>query len=66
MEDIKIGLSIEEAAELTGIGRTRLFQEIKEGRLIVAKVGRRTIVPVARLEQWLTDRESQTTQTSTS
>lgn len=35
------------------IGRTRAYQEIKEGRLKVAKVGKRTLIPAQSAEEWL-------------
>jgi excisionase family DNA binding protein len=38
------GLSVEEAARFLGIGRSLIFEEIKAGRLIARKAGRRTII----------------------
>ena len=38
------GMSIEEAARFLGIGRSLTYAEIKAGRLIARKVGRRTII----------------------
>ncbi len=49
----KITLSISEVAARTGISRTRLYQEISAGRLIVRKCGRRTLVPAAELDAWV-------------
>ena len=49
----KITLSISEVAARTGISRTRLYQEISAGRLIVRKCGRRTLVPAAELQAWV-------------
>lgn len=34
------------------IGRTRVYQEIKEGRLRVFKVGRRTLISVQAAGEW--------------
>ena len=39
------------------IGRTKLYQEIKAGRLQVKKIGRRTIIPAASAELWLQNLE---------
>jgi excisionase family DNA binding protein len=38
------GMSVEEAARFLGLGRSLIFNEIKSGRLIARKAGRRTIV----------------------
>lgn len=39
-----IGLTIEDAAKFSGIGRTSLFKAIKAGKLRARKAGARTIV----------------------
>jgi len=38
-------LSIDEAAQALGVGRSRLYDEIATGRLRSVKVGRRRLVP---------------------
>ena len=38
------GLSIPEAVELSGIGRSKLYQFIAEGTLTARKVGAKTII----------------------
>ncbi len=38
------GLSILEASSLAGIGRTKIYQAIRDGSLPARKCGRRTIV----------------------
>ena len=45
--------SISEACQRVGIGRTRLYGEIKEGRLRVRKCGRRTLIRAEELDAWL-------------
>jgi len=40
-----------------GIGVTTAYEEIKAGRLVVAKVGNKTIVPDDRGREWLRSRE---------
>ena len=45
--------SIVEFGGLTGLCRTRVFQEIKEGRLAALKCGRRTLIPAAEVEAWI-------------
>ena len=46
-------LSIPEACRVAGIGRTGLYKAIGDGSLTVRKAGRRTLVPVDSLKQWL-------------
>ena len=43
MTAIKMGLTIEEAAECTGIGRNTMRKLVDWGKLPVLKVGRKTI-----------------------
>ncbi|PZV36478.1 helix-turn-helix domain-containing protein [Mesorhizobium kowhaii] len=49
----RLGYSAEEAAKLSGIGRTRIFAAISNGRLIAHKFGRRTIILHSDLERFL-------------
>ena len=49
----KKALTISEFCRFYGIGKTRAYQEIKAGRLRVAKVGRRTLVPTVSANLWL-------------
>jgi hypothetical protein len=44
---------IEGFARWAGVGRTSVFEEAKAGRLIVSKVGRRSIVTYANAKAWL-------------
>ena len=43
MSAVKMGLTIEEAAECTGIGRNTKRKLVEWGKLTVLKVGRKTI-----------------------
>lgn len=43
-------LSVNEAAEQLGIGRTALYSEIAAGRLATVKIGRRRLVPASSVE----------------
>jgi excisionase family DNA binding protein len=45
----RISCTIREACLATGIGRTKLYQEIAAGRIRTSKVGRRTLVLVESL-----------------
>ena len=49
----KMGLTIEEAAESTGIGRNTMRKLIDWGKLPVLKVGRKTIIRKDALEQFM-------------
>lgn len=49
----KIALSIREACEAAGVGRTVLYEDIAKGRLVAHKRGRRTLIKVIELERWL-------------
>jgi hypothetical protein len=45
--------SPDEFAKLVGVGRTTVFGEIKAGRLVAKKVGKRTIITCAEGRRWL-------------
>ena len=45
--------SIDDVIKLVGLGRTFIYEQIKEGRLTVRKAGRRTLVFDEDLEAWL-------------
>lgn len=46
-----IAISISEAAKALGVGRTSVYILIKEGRLEVFKLGRRTLVKAASIRR---------------
>ena len=54
MTNIKMGLTIEEAAEMTGIGQNTMRKLVDWGKLPVLKVGRKTIIRKDTLENFLT------------
>lgn len=39
--------------QLFSIGKTRTYREIKEGRLKIVKVGKRTLIPAHAAKEWL-------------
>lgn len=53
----KIGLSIREACQASSLGRSTLYRHIAEGRLRVARVGGRVIVPVEALNALIAGKE---------
>ena len=54
MRDVKMGLTIEEAAEMSGIGRNTMRKLVDWGKLPVLKVGRKTIIRRDALEIFMT------------
>ena len=53
MQCHKLALTIEEAVEMSGIGRTTLYAQIRDGHLIARKIGRRTIIMASDLLAFL-------------
>lgn len=49
----KMLFSIEEAAELLGIGRSTAYDLVKGGELPSVKIGRRRLVPREALHTWI-------------
>ena len=49
----KMGFTIEEAAETTGIGRNTMRKLVDWGKLPVLKVGRKTIIRKDALERFM-------------
>jgi excisionase family DNA binding protein len=50
---VQLALSIREVMKITGLGRSFIYEEIKAGRLVVKKAGRRSLIFVADLNAWL-------------
>lgn len=46
-------VSVEEAARLLGLGRSAAYELLARGDLPRVKVGRRTLVPVRALSEWV-------------
>lgn len=49
----QLAVSIPDAARRAGIGRSTIYNEIKAGRLASAKLGKRRLIPLAALREWL-------------
>jgi excisionase family DNA binding protein len=45
-------VTTKEAWQSLGIGRTRLFEILSEGRIQAVRLGRRTLIPVEELERF--------------
>lgn len=49
----KLALTINELVEATSLSRTRIYEEIRNGRLTVTKCGRRSLIRVETARAWL-------------
>jgi excisionase family DNA binding protein len=54
----KIAVSTDEAADLAGIGRTTIYEAIRSGDLKSLKIGRRRLIRVDALHDWLAELEA--------
>lgn len=52
-----IAVSPNEAARLIGIGRTTLYAALSSGALRSAKIGKRRLITIAAIMEWLADCE---------
>ncbi len=50
---LKLGLSIDESCQASGLGRTKIYEAIGSGKLIAKKAGRRTIILPENLKAYL-------------
>jgi excisionase family DNA binding protein len=55
-ETPKLAFTIAEACHAIGIGRSKLYELIGEGRVETRKIGSRTIIPADSLRGLITDR----------
>jgi len=55
LDDIEacLTLSVEEVASLLGLGRTATYEAARRGEIPSRRLGRRVIVPVPALLEWL-------------
>ncbi len=49
----KHAISIEEFSEQFSIGKTKIYSEIKRGRLKAKKLGRRTLITLEAAHNWI-------------
>lgn len=49
----KISMTIDDAVQYCGIGRTKLYELVKDGMLTPKKVGRRTIILTEQLDDYV-------------
>ena len=48
-----ITCTVNDACKASGIGRTKLYEAIKNNELDIVKVGSRTLLKVEQLKSWL-------------
>lgn len=49
----KLAFDIPTFCQLYSVGRTLVYKEIKEGRLNIVKIGRRTLITADSAQMWL-------------
>ncbi len=49
----KLAYSIDETIKILPIGKTKLYEEIKKGRMRASKFGARTLIPAEAIKEWL-------------
>ena len=47
------GMTIDDLVEASGLGRTSIYAQIRDGHLVAKKCGRRTIILPSDAEAWL-------------
>jgi excisionase family DNA binding protein len=57
--DERLAYSVNEAAQLTGLSRDLLYDEMRRGHLRYLKVGRRRLITRQHLEEFLSRSETQ-------
>lgn len=52
-DDKRATITVEEAAELLGIGRSNAYQSVRDGSIPSIRLGKRIVVPMAALKRLL-------------
>ena len=55
-ENKKLAVSVEEAADMLGVGRSIAYQLSRSDGFPTVRIGRRVLVPLAELRAWLAER----------
>lgn len=61
MTDQKLLLTIDEVAELLSLGRSKIYQLIREGKIRPIRIGRATRVSRDEVVRWVQDEQRQVT-----
>jgi excisionase family DNA binding protein len=54
-EPLPIAVTVPTARRISGIGRTKLYELIAEGKLVAPKIGRRRLINFASLQALIAD-----------
>ncbi len=46
-------LTVDEFCGWASIGRNKFYQEVKAGRIVLSKIGRKSVVTMANATRWL-------------
>ena len=55
----KLALRVPEAAEALGVCRAQAYKMVNSGELPCIRVGRRLLIPLDKLKQWLRDQQDE-------
>jgi excisionase family DNA binding protein len=58
MPHLGLAVGVEDAAKLVGVGRTEIYKAIKQGSLASLKIGKRRLIRVEALQEWLASLEN--------
>ena len=50
---LQLAYSVEQAAQILGIGKTKLYELIGSSEIEAKKYGRRTLIPFKSMKMWL-------------
>lgn len=46
-------VSVKEAIEIMGIKRTKFYEEVKAGNIVLKKLGTRSLCPIDSIHKWI-------------
>ena len=52
-QEQRLAYGVDDVVRVSGVGRSTVYQQIKPGRLVARKIGKRTVVLKADLNAWL-------------
>lgn len=64
LDRLRLAVSPGEAARMSGVGRTTLYEAIGSGSLRSLKIGSRRLITVEALKEWLAEAERSSTRSA--